>query len=75
MNKGRRKAIELISLQAEELKGQIECLRDEEQDYFDNMPESLQSSQKGEDCEMHISFMDVAIDSLDEVITNLNDCI
>lgn len=62
MNKARRKeiarAIELI----EEAREILENVRDEEQDAFDNLPESLQSSERGEAMEEYISTLDDFID-------------
>ena len=44
MNKIRRKKIQEIKDQIEALKTSLEDLRDEEQEYMDNMPENLQGS-------------------------------
>ena len=48
MNNTRRKQIEKLTAQIEEIKETIESLRDEEQDAFDNLPESLQGGERGE---------------------------
>lgn len=65
MNKARRKeiarAIELIE-QAREI---LETVMDEEQEAFDNMPESLQSTERGETMEEYISILEERIDALD----------
>lgn len=53
MNKARRKLIAQLIERAEALIRDAETVRDEEQDYFDNMPESIQQADKGskaEDC-------------------------
>ena len=42
MNSNRRKALQIIIDKVEELKSELETLMDEEQEYFDNMPESFQ---------------------------------
>lgn len=44
----------------------LDNLKDEEQDYYDNIPENLQYSQRAEDSE-------AAIDNLDEASDLLND--
>lgn len=44
----------------------LDNLKDEEQDYYDNIPENLQYSQRAEDSE-------AAIDNLDEALDLLND--
>lgn len=73
MNKQRRKeiakAIDLIE-QAREI---LEAVLDEEQEAFDNMPESLQCSERGETMEEYIStiedFLDyLETDSLQEIV-------
>jgi hypothetical protein len=45
MNKARRKAIEEIIGKLEELKDQLETLSTEELEAYDNLPESIQSSE------------------------------
>jgi len=59
----------------EDLKTDIEALRDEEQEYADNMPESLQSSEKHDTAENAVSSMDEAIDGLDSVIESIGSSI
>ncbi|MGN0493572.1 MAG: hypothetical protein ACI4F7_07995 [Acutalibacteraceae bacterium] len=44
----------------------LDNLKDEEQDYYDNIPENLQYSQRAEDSE-------AAIDNLDEALGLLNE--
>ena len=65
MNKQRRKELaEIINL-IEEARERLEAVRDDEQEAFDNMPESLQYSERGETMEDYISTMDELIDYLD----------
>ena len=65
MNKARRKELaEIISL-IEEARERLESVMDEEQEAFDNMPESLQYSERGETMEEYISTMDEMLDALD----------
>jgi len=73
MNKQRRAAIAAIRSevdrlgeQVEALRGRIEDLRDEEQDYYDNMPESLQGAERGEAAEQAIAHLGDAVDALEE---------
>jgi hypothetical protein len=82
MNKDRRNALRaLVSQLADavnigilsEVREEIDSIRDEEQDYFDNMPEGLQSGDKGSVAEAAISAMDAAMDSIDQVIDALAD--
>ncbi len=46
MNKPRRKALQDIIDQLEELKGSVEDLQSEEEEYRDNMPENLPTTLK-----------------------------
>lgn len=71
MNKQRRKMIAEVVEKIETLKGDLEMIRDEEQDAFDNMPESLQGSMRGEEMEEAIEYMDEAIEGLDTAIDSL----
>lgn len=68
MNKTRRKCLANLSEILEELKTSIETLRDEEQDYMDNMPENLQGSERYQTAE-------AAVDNLDSAMDNLMDAI
>lgn len=70
MNKERRKEIDAVIQDLESAKERLESIRDEEQDYFDNMPESFQYAEKGEAAEEAINNLDYAIDQIDEVIEN-----
>ena len=58
MNNQRRKAIEKLAERLDELKSEFEAIMDEEQEAFDNMPESLQYSERGERMEGIISNME-----------------
>lgn len=74
MNKARRKeiakAIELI----EEAYGILDMVRDEEQEAFDNMPEGLQGSERGEQMEEYIYTLEEVLESLDtEELQNIVD--
>lgn len=83
MNKDRRKRLaeanEAVS-EAQELinnaRSIIEECRDEEQDYYDNMPESFQYGEKGEIAQQAIDCMEEAIDALDidfdDIISNID---
>jgi uncharacterized protein YukE len=75
MNKARREAIEKVAEQLSDLKDAIEALRDEEQDYFDNMPESFQGGEKGEAAESAISELDDAASSVEAAFDSLMNAI
>jgi hypothetical protein len=48
VNKQRRAAINKLSGQLSDILSEMESLRDEEQEAFDNMPEGLQESERGQ---------------------------
>ena len=73
MNNIRRKALGELQAKLDNIKGDIELLRDEEQEYIDNMPESLQGGDKASMAENAVSNMDDAINSLDEAVSSIDE--
>jgi hypothetical protein len=72
LNKVRRQQIESVKArieallaQAEAIKVDVELICEEEQDYRDNMPESLADGEKGQKA-------DAAIEALEQVIEDLD---
>jgi len=72
MNKARRKALSILSTEAAELvakltdiQSQLETLRDEEQEYFDAMPEAFQQGDKGQMAEAAITAMEEAMEVIE----------
>ena len=75
MNKQRRKKLIEISSKLEMIKSELEDCLNEEEDYYDNIPEKLQSSLRSEIAENVIDNMQNATDNLDEIINLLNETI
>ena len=73
MNNTRRKEIDKLTAQIEEIKEAIEALRDEEQEAFDNMPESLQDGERGEKMQSAIDALEYAADDLQECLDHLSE--
>lgn len=71
MNKQRRKVIRELIEQAQELNQQIEEVLQEEQDYYDYMPENLQGSERGENAQEAICNLEDAQSSIEDCISNL----
>lgn len=71
MNAIRRKKISLLVEALEELKGELEAVRDEEQEAFDNIPEAFQETDRYADAEEKLDYLDSAFGGLEEVIDNL----
>ena len=74
MNKERRnkinKAIEEVNRLQEALEGLqqiVEEIRDEEQDYLENIPENLQGSERYETAESAVESLENAVDWFDKV--------
>lgn len=76
MNKARRAQLSEIETELRTIFDQVdgklddarfrlETLKDEEQEYYDNMPESLQNGEKGERASQAVSEMENAISELD----------
>ena len=95
MNKERRKAIAIVITMVEQIVNTLEeaeggmldhlisdCedLENEEQEYFDNMPESIQSGEKGQAAAQAVQWLadaraaaEQARDSFQEALENLQD--
>lgn len=72
MNNTRRKAIAKIVERLEELKTDFELLRDEEQEAFDNLPEGIQESERGEHMENIIYNMEEVLENLESAFDTMN---
>ena len=75
MNKQRRKVINELIEQAQELSSKIEEVLNEEQDYFDYMPENLQNSERGQNAEEAICNLEEAQGNIEDCISNLESAI
>lgn len=73
MNKTRRREIDSVTGGLTELIERLEAIRDDEQEYFDNMPESLQGSARGEAAEDAISNLEDAIGFVEDAIRSAED--
>lgn len=67
MNDQRRKDIRAALAKIGEARGELETAMNDEQEYFDAMPESLQSGEKGEKATECIDTLQSAIDSLENL--------
>lgn len=75
MNKARRANIKETVNLIGRAKWMLESILDEEQEYYDNIPENLQTSQRAEDSEDAISNLEDAISNLEEAIGNLEEVV
>lgn len=73
MNNKRRELIKQIAIELDALRERVENIKSEEQDYFDNMPESLQNGEKGETAQAAIDALDTAYDGFDTIVDALSE--
>ena len=73
MNKERRMKILNIIKEIEMVKDKLQDVLNEEESVFDNMPENLQCSMRGEESEESIDYMNEAVDALDSAIEQLEE--
>lgn len=73
MNKQRRKAIGDIYDKLIDIQSDLEYIRDEEQEAFDNLPESIQYSERGERMEEYISSLEEALDNVGYAVESLDE--
>ena len=71
MNKERRNSIAKIIKDINTVKAALEDVKGDEEFAFDNMPENLQGSMRGEESEEAIEAMDEAVSALEEAISQL----
>lgn len=69
MNKVRRQQLRKWLEDMENIKSELETICSDEEDYFDNMPENLQGSQRGMDAEEAIDQMNEAVSSIEDAIS------
>lgn len=73
MNNARRKRISKIADALNELKDQIDELHSEEEEVLDNIPESLQGTERYEIAENAVDMLKSASSGLEDVISFLED--
>jgi len=73
MNKERRKKLQEAITKLDEARSIIETVRDEEQEAFDNMPESFQYAERGHKMDEAIGSMTDVADDLESAVENLNE--
>ena len=75
MNRQRRKVIEAVTGKLDELKEEIEGIACEEQEAYDNLPDSLQDSDQGGAISDNVSDLEQAASDIEDIISNLQDII
>lgn len=73
MNKDTRKLLDKIKEDIDSSINALEVIMEEEREKFDNLPESLQNSDKGDDLADAIGNLDNAISNLSEAIDSIEE--
>ena len=73
MNKGRRERLKKQLRLLGEMREEIEAIRDEEQEAYDNLPESLQDGERGERLEENIETLDNILENLEPIAEELDE--
>lgn len=75
MNKMNRKQLSDLISRIETIHEELDEIKDGEEEKFDNMPENLQDSEKGEALSEIIDFPDSASESLNESVESIQNAI
>ena len=71
MNRTRRRSLQSIIDQLVELKGSLEDIQTEEEEYRDNIPENMQESERYERADEACDNLSDAVENLEEVISSI----
>jgi len=72
MNKQRREKIKECRSMIEDVRDMLDDIQSDEQMAFDNLPENLQYSLRGEEMEEAIDYIGNAVDYLDNAVDELD---
>lgn len=75
MNKQRRNRLSVVALKVVELVQELYDIQSEEQDAFDNLPEGLQMSERGDQMQENIDNLDGIISDLETVADDIDNVI
>ena len=75
MNNARRKVLNSIIARLEDLQTDLQGVLDEEQEAYENMPEGLQASERGEAMETAIDNMAEAVDAFEDLASLIQEAI
>ena len=75
MNADRRKALAKVRVALESAKTELEDVAAQERDAFDNLPESIQASDKGREMEAVADTLDESTQQIEEALAGIDDVI
>lgn len=73
MNNARRKALRSIIEKLQDCHDRLETLKEDENEAFENMPEGLRSSERGEATEMNLETLESSVYDLETMIDLLTE--
>lgn len=77
MNKKREKeliaALSSLIASIDLHRGELEIIRDEEQEYYDNLPENLQSGERAERSQSFLEGLETLLGCFDEIGSSIGD--
>ena len=73
MNKERRKSLREIQSKLERLGEDLEALKEEEEEYRDNMPENLQESDRYQRADVVCDLLQEALENLDNAYQQIEE--
>ena len=73
MNKERRRKIAVCIENLETINDELIAIKEDEEFAFDNMPENLQSSMRGEEMQEAIEYIESALEHLEETLDELRE--
>lgn len=75
MNKSRRQQLRKWLEDIEAIKNELERIIEDEQEYYDNIPENLQGSERASDSEEAIDNMNEAVSTIEEAMGIVEDVV
>jgi len=75
MNKARRKELSEAAEMLRNAYSIIESCKDDEEDAYDNLPESFQDGERGDEMQEYIDAMDGAMEQIDEAANAIEEII
>lgn len=75
MNKERRKSLREIQSKLERLGQDLEALKEEEEEYRDNMPENLQESERYQRADEVCDLLQEALESMDNAYQQIEEAV
>lgn len=71
MNDARRKELKAIREKLSDIFAELESIRDDEEEAFDNMPESFQNSERGEKAQEAIYHLNGAVSGVEAILDDI----